>query len=227
MRSTSSRYDAASTLEAYERWAPRYPALPHNPLMRIEQEAMLEQWPDVVGRRVLDLACGSGRYSRILAQGQAAEVVALDFSAEMLRFVSDAHRVRASMMRLPFASCAFGAVICGLAIGHAAEIGEWMAEVARVLEPGGTLLYSDFHPDAFRAGLTRSFKDESGKTFTLPHHCYDVATQREAAAKVGLAIETVRELRVGYELRESFPGSEEFYSRWHGLPLVLVVRACK
>jgi len=37
----------------------------------------------------------------------------------------------------------------------------------------------------------------------------------------------VRELRVGYELRESFPGSPPFYRRWHGLPVVLVIRARK
>jgi len=37
----------------------------------------------------------------------------------------------------------------------------------------------------------------------------------------------VRELRVGYELQERFPGSESFYSQWHGLPLVLIVRAGK
>jgi ubiquinone/menaquinone biosynthesis C-methylase UbiE len=227
MRSISPKCETAATLEAYERWAPRYPAVPHNPLMRVEQDAMLEQWPDIAGRRALDLACGSGRYSRLLAQSRASDVVAVDFSEGMLRLVSDAHRVRASMMRLPFASGAFAAVICGLALGHAAQLREWILEIARVLEPGGTLLYSDFHPEAFRAGLTRSFKDEDGRTFTLPHRCHDVATQREAAAEAGLRVASVRELRVGYELRESFSGSEEFYARWHGLPLVLVVRACK
>jgi hypothetical protein len=42
-----------------------------------------------------------------------------------------------------------------------------------------------------------------------------------------LTIETVRELRVGIELTESFSGSEKLYRDWHGVPLVLVVRARK
>jgi hypothetical protein len=48
-----------------------------------------------------------------------------------------------------------------------------------------------------------------------------------AANAAGLAIEAVREVRVGIELRETFPGSPEFYRRWHGLPVVLALRAGK
>src|SRR5262249_27056420 len=125
------------------------------------------------------------------------------------------------------ASESFGAVICGLALGHVPEIRAWMTEIARVLEPGGTLLYSDFHSEAARTGLTRSFKDDRGHTITLPHRCYDIAAQKNAAAAAGLSVESVRELRVGYELREPFPGSDGFYAQWHGLPLVLVVSASK
>lgn len=218
---------AAATLEAYERWAPRYAAAAHNPLMRVEQDAMLEQWPDVTGRRVLDLACGTGRYTRLLAESQAAHVVALDFSAAMLRQVPAGSSVRASMAHLPFVDGAFAAVISGLALGHCADLHRWMTEVARVLEPGGTLLYSDFHPDAARAGLTRSFKDERDRTFTVPHRRHGITAQKQAAAAANLTIVAIREVRVGYELQETFPGSDEFYARWHGLPLVLVVRARK
>ena len=40
----------------------------------------------------------------------------------------------------------------------------WMGEIARVLNGGGVLLYSDFHPEAARAGLTRSFKDAHNRS---------------------------------------------------------------
>jgi SAM-dependent methyltransferase len=215
------------TLRAYERWAPAYPPIAHNPLMRVEQEAMVDEWPDVLARRVLDLACGSGRYSRMLSDSGAAQVVSLDFCIPMLRQVSAPQRVCASMMRLPFQANTFDAVVSGLAIGHATTVGAWMAEVARVLRAGGTLLYSDFHPEAARAGLTRSFKDKNNVSCTVPHQLYPVDTQLEAAAAAGLKVEAVRELRVGHELREAFPGSDSFYGQWRGLPLVLVVRACR
>jgi len=217
----------AQTREAYERWAPLYPPVAHNPLMRAEQRAMTELWPDVAGRRALDLACGTGRYSRLLAESNAADVVAVDFCAPMLEQVSAASRVRASMMQLPFAGAAFDVVISGLALGHATGVHSWMNEIARVLKEGGILLYSDFHAESARAGLLRSFKDGSARTFTVPHRCYDLASQKEAAAAAGLTVEIVHEVRAGLELREPFAKSDEFYRRWHGLPLALIVRARK
>jgi malonyl-CoA O-methyltransferase len=217
----------AATRAAYARWAPLYPPTAHNPLMRAEQRAMVEHWPPVAGKRALDLACGTGRYSQLLAEAGAAQVVAMDFCVPMLRQVSAGARVCGSMMQLPFAGQTFDVVISGLALGHAANIHPWMAEVTRVLKSGGTMLYSDFHPEAARVGLPRSFKDQNGDVCTVPHRGYDVASQREAALAAGLEVEVVQEVRVGFELQELFPNSDAFYRRWNGLPIVLIVRARK
>jgi ubiquinone/menaquinone biosynthesis C-methylase UbiE len=217
----------AETLSAYERWAPLYPPVAHNPLMRAEQQAMLQHWPTVAGLRALDLACGSGRYTRLLCEGEAAEVVALDFCLPMLTQVPNGVRVCASMMQLPFADQTFDVVISGLALGHASDLNSWMQEIARVLRSNGTLLYSDFHPEAARAGLTRSFKDVAHQTRSVPHAVYPVPDQIAAAQQAGLQIESLHETRVGMELREPFSKSDEFYRRWDGLPIVLVVKARK
>ena len=217
----------SATREAYERWAPLYPPVAHNPLMRIEQQVMLELWPHVAGCRALDLACGTGRYTKLLTDADAQHVVSLDFCAPMLRQVTTASRVQANMMELPFINDAFDVVVSGLALSHATEVRGWMAEVSRVLRPGGVLLYSDFHPDAARAGLTRSFKDQDDQTCAVPHCCYDVALQQEALGAAGLTSDAIREVRVGVELQEPFPGSHAFYRQWHGLPIALIVRARK
>jgi SAM-dependent methyltransferase len=217
----------AETLAAYERWAPLYPPSAHNPLMRAEQRAMLEHMPPVAGRRALDLACGSGRYSRLLADAQAAQVVALDFCAPMLRQVTAAARVCGSMMQLPFADETFDVVISGLALGHASSVHAWMAEAARVLRVGGSLLYSDFHPEASRAGLPRTFKDQDGRLRTVPHWNYEATLQKDAARAANLTVDVVHEVKVGVDLREPFANSAKFYGRWDGLPIVLIVRARK
>jgi SAM-dependent methyltransferase len=216
---------AVSTLDAYERWAPTYPPEPHNPLMQAEQRVMLELWPRVAGLRVLDLACGTGRYSRLLAEQGAREVIALDFSAEMLRRTDHGSRVRASMMQLPFADAVFDVVVSGLAVGHADDIRAWASEVARVMRPGGTLLYSDFHADAARAGLVRSFKDETHRAWTVPHRTFPPNEQRVALLNAGFCIDTIRELAVGRDFTETFPGADAFEREWRGLPLLLIVRA--
>ena len=181
-----------STLTAYERWAPVYPPVAHNPLMRAEQRAMLEVWPDMDGRRVLDLACGSGRYSHLLREANAAQVVAVDFCAAMLEQV-DGRRpgprehdaaavpvggVRRGRFRPGGGSCD----------GHSAVDVRGRKSAA----PGGNLVYSDFHSEAIRAGMTRSFKDAADVTWTVPHQVYDLSRQQDAMAAAGLTVETVK-----------------------------------
>ena len=227
MARSGSLSHAAHALEAYELWADTYAPEPHNPLMAAEQNAMLGLLPAVRGARVLDLACGTGRYSRLLAAAQASFVVALDLSPAMLRRASNDLRVLASMDRLPFAQACFDVVVSGLAIGHGPDLGRWMDETARVLAPGGTLLYSDFHPVASQRGLQRTFKDRADHVHTIAHCCHTVDAQRAAAVAAGLTVEHVLELRAGIEFVETFDGADAFYRREHGTPLVLVVRARK
>jgi malonyl-CoA O-methyltransferase len=218
---------ALANAEAYDLWAESYPPLPHNALMRTEQAALLGLWPDVTGRRALDLACGSGRYGLLLKQRGAALVVGCDLSQPMLARAPLEHRVRADMLNLPFAAASFDIVVSGLAVGHAGSLDAWMAETSRVLAPGGHLICSDFHPDAARAGMTRSFSDATGRHHTLLHGLYDLDAHRTAARGAGLGFQAVRELRVGCELREAFSGSDAYYARWDGLAVVLVLRLVK
>lgn len=218
---------ALSNVEAYDLWAEAYPPLPHNPLMRAEQAALVALWPDVRGLTVLDLASGTGRYGLQLEQRGAARVIATDLSEQMLLRAPLQHRVRADMMCLPFASAQFDLIVSGLAVGHAPSLDGWMAEMARVLRPGGVLVYSDFHPDAARAGMTRSFTDSTQRKHTLLHALFDLEAHTQAAARAGLEIERSHELRVGKDLHEPFEGSEAFYRRWQGLAVVLAVRARK
>lgn len=212
---------------AYDLWAEAYPPLPHNPLMRAEQAAVLALMPDVAGRRALDLACGSGRYGLLLQERGAGLVVGSDLSAGMLARSPLALRVRADMSRLPFAAASFELVVSGLAVGHAPDLEAWMTEAARVLAPGGALVYSDFHPDAARAGMTRSFTDASGQHHELLHALHDPEAHLAAAWRAGLVLEAQREVRVGRELSEAFTGSEAFYARWNGLAVVLALRWVK
>src|SRR5215216_6366592 len=87
--------------EAYRLWAEHYPPYAHNLLMEVEQRAVLDLLPAVRHKRVLDLACGTGRYARIL-QERGASPIAFDFSFEMLsRDAMDAPRVQADMLALP------------------------------------------------------------------------------------------------------------------------------
>jgi ubiquinone/menaquinone biosynthesis C-methylase UbiE len=216
----------ASTLEVYERWAPRYPPDVHNPLMVAEQREMLARLPDVTGARVLDLACGTGRYARLLERAGARHVVGIDFSMAMLRRASGA-RVRGDLCALPLRSRCFDLVVSGLALGHAADLAGCARECARVLEPGGRLLYSDFHPEASRKGLKRGFRDERNEHCELPVAEHLVGDHLAALERAGFVDVELAQIRAGFEFTGQFPGGEEFCREWRGTPLLFVLSARK
>lgn len=211
--------------DAYARWAPGYAAEAHNPLMELEQAALLPLLPPVAGRRVLDLACGSGRYLARLAghtrgepgAGSAARLVGADLSAAMLARAAalPVSLLRADLRRLPLAASSFDLIVCGLAVGHVAALATAVAEMARVLAPGGTLVYSDFHPFATLAGLKRTFTGADGRSYAVEHYLHLYADHQAACQAAGLTIDAVREPTV------------EFAHPWRGRPAVLVLRARK
>jgi malonyl-CoA O-methyltransferase len=209
-------------LTGYAHWAKNYPARAHNLLMELEEAAMLSLLPsDLSGKTCLDLACGSGRYLLLLQAKGAGQVLGSDYSAHML---AQAHAtsepsglIRHPFKSLPFANEAFDLVICGLAVGHEKNLWQVLAEIGRVLRPGGYLLYSDFHPFGALRGWQRSFTAEDGATFHVEHYLHLYSHHQLACAQAGLQIEAVLEPKPG-------PSAPPEY---RDFPVVLVIKAIK
>ncbi len=99
-------------------------------------------------KRILDAACGNGRYTAFLLR-QAdpdAVVTAFDYSQGMLARararVASARPswVAADMTRLPYADGSFDAAVLGWALEHLPDPRPGLREMARVLQPGGKFL---------------------------------------------------------------------------------------
>ena len=109
------------------------------------------------GERVLDVACGNGLSSRRLA-AMDAEVVALDFSEEMIRHARERtanHAGRIDYLVLDATDEAallslgvrrFDAAVCNMALFDMAEIDPLMRALAQLLRPGGRFVFSVIHP---------------------------------------------------------------------------------
>ncbi len=211
------RLTPLSAAAAYERWAPNYPAYAHNALMRLEEDALLAMLPEVRGCTVLDLACGSGRYLKILLQLGASLAVGLDASSAMLERARDIGMdlVQADLRNLCLRPRSFQIVTCGLAVGHVKELRRILFEVSQVLVPGGTVIYSDFHPLGSWLGWRRTFTDDDGIECAARHYTHFYADHVQACLSAGLQIEEVREPCIQFE------------SKWRGYPALLIIRASK
>jgi len=100
---------------------------------------------DLRGKRVLDVGCGKGRFARVFHERQPdAELWGLDISAEMLRYVPAGIQTRAgSMTDLPFPDGWFDAAYATESLEHAVEIDKAVAEICRVVKPGGRIAIID------------------------------------------------------------------------------------
>jgi malonyl-CoA O-methyltransferase len=107
--------------------------------------ALLKFFGNLADKRVLDVGCGKGRFARVfLEENPGALMYGLDISEEMLACVPAGFgAVSGSMTELPFADSAFDCVYATESLEHAVEIDRAVAEMCRVLKPGGKLAIID------------------------------------------------------------------------------------
>jgi 2-polyprenyl-6-hydroxyphenyl methylase/3-demethylubiquinone-9 3-methyltransferase len=140
-------------------WDPAGPAAILHAINRPRVDFYLKALGDVGGRLVLDAGCGGGLVARELA-GAGAEVVGVDRSLGSLgvarravgrggpgkpegvpRSIGSFRPAQGRLERLPFAGGAFDAVVAADVLEHLPDLPAAVAELARVLAPGGSLVF--------------------------------------------------------------------------------------
>jgi len=107
---------------------------------------------------VVDVGCGTGRWTAALAEGGTVAVAGVDQAPAMLeqaqarlrRLGLRALLVRGDALDLPFPPAAFHAAVSGFVFDHLAEAqrGRFFAELRRVVRPGGRVLLLDSRREA-------------------------------------------------------------------------------
>lgn len=114
---------------------------------------MLNVCGNVSGQKILDLGCGDGRFSRILAR-QGAQVIGVDLCQA---FIDYANANKAVPERETYQLCdvhdlssipavSIDQVVSYVTLVEFADLDGVMAEVARVLKPGGRCVICNLHP---------------------------------------------------------------------------------
>lgn len=106
------------------------------------REAAFEAVRDAAPVRVLEVGCGWGEFAARIAEELGAEVVAIDQSPRMVELARE-HGVDArvaDVQELPFGDGEFDVAVANWMLYHVPELDRGLAELARVLRPGGRLV---------------------------------------------------------------------------------------
>ncbi|MEU0985807.1 class I SAM-dependent methyltransferase [Streptomyces sp. NPDC005953] len=199
-----------------------------------DRPAMLELAGDVDGLSVLDLGCGAGHYAADLLERGAAQVVGVDGSESLLRAAQERIGVGAVLHHhdleepLTFlADQSFDLVVMALVYHHITAREQLLAEIRRVLRPGGALLVSTTHPTGDWTYFGGSyFADEQaelpfGDGFALNYWRMTLEKFLGELLGAGFALERLLEPRAEEEARRVDPRR---YDKTHSQPSFLSVR---
>ena len=142
-------------------------------------------FPDVSGKRVLDLGCGYGWHCKYAAEQGARQVLGLDLSQKMLERASRENAGPAITYRLcgiedyAYPEGAWDLVVSNLALHYVADLKPVYRNVCRTLVPGGVFLFNIEHP-VFTAGIREDWiYGEDGRPLYWPVDNYFRPGERE------------------------------------------------
>lgn len=124
--------------------------------------------PAVEGKKVLDVACGTGDFALEAVRRGARSVSGVDPSVEMLRIAEQKRRKRfpsaqvdfkeGNAEELPFETASFDVVTAAFGVRNFGDLPKGLLEMRRVLAPGGTVLILEFsNPDSTLLGKLFTF----------------------------------------------------------------------
>ena len=179
----------------YAAWSASYDE-PGNPVVAIEGDALRELFIALRPGYALDAACGTGRHALTLEQ-LGHGVVGVDASEAMLaraREKSPTLDLRTGdLTALPLEDASVDLAVCALALTHLPELGPPLAELVRVVRPGGRVILSDVHPTNVMLGAQALYGTAAGRGY-VRNHVHRHGAYIAAANAAGLQITACHEL---------------------------------
>ena len=149
---------ATAVREMFSGIAKRYDLLNHLLSLNIDKgwrRKVSNELRDILEREdavVLDVACGTGDLSIELDRNAKARIIGSDFCRPMLTVAQSKRSggsgpipyVEGDALRLPFADGSFDAVTIAFGLRNLASVPDGLAELLRILKPGGRLAVLEF-----------------------------------------------------------------------------------
>ena len=239
-----SFYDAPGVLERYRE---RRPPGVSDPILVMEEPALLEALGSVERLRVLDLGCGDAALGRVLLSAGCACYLGVDGSARMVEAARETLRgtpgevERGDIEDFAAAPGAFDVVISRMALHYVADIGPVLAACHACLAPGGRVVITVVHPvvsshdarastDQLRADwVVDDYFAEGPRALdwlggSAVWHHRTIEAYVAALQDAGFAVAALRECA---PRRERFGSDQAEYARRARIPLFLLLAGAR
>jgi SAM-dependent methyltransferase len=157
-------FDRGDIAERYDRGR----SLPNETISQWLEE-IAKYLPATPDLSILDLGCGTGRFTAPLARRFAARVIGLDLSKRMLALAartlgdSGAVLVQGAAETMPFSDRSFDVVFVSMVLHHIRSSPRAIDEIRRAIKPGGKLLIRTASLETMDSYLWASFFPEGAR----------------------------------------------------------------
>ena len=171
--------------DGYDRWKPI------KEVYQAEERVLLSLVSDVKQRKILDVGCGTGRYTKRF-ENLESSVVGIDISSKMIR-QAKAKTKRASLViadasHPPFKDELFDTVLSTLMLNHMKDLNPFLAEIVRTCHSEGELILSSVWREGFNE--ITEFHEYFGSNFELmvTEYLYPPNVLQEALLTLGVKV---------------------------------------
>lgn len=212
----------------YDTWSGSYDDQPQNLILHLDAEILNDMLQEVslLNRKMADIGCGTGRHWTELYKGNPASITGFDVSKGMLEklkfkfpdapvFLVKDHELNG------IAGNEFDLLLSTLTLAHIPDAQKALEEWNRVLQSGGELILTDYHPDALLRNASRTFQHE-GKTYAVQSHVHPVHQIRKIARQLGWTEIRYTERKIDEAVKDFYlqQGAETLYQQYLGMPLI-------
>jgi ubiquinone/menaquinone biosynthesis C-methylase UbiE len=221
--------------QGYDLWAATYDTQPNNAVLELESRLFRELLSRVSfeAKVIVDIGCGTGRHWPEILSQRPSQLIGVDPSKRMLERLSQRYPDRPVICTLGDCLTALpdessDAIVSTLAMAHIVDTSGAIREWQRILRTGGIVLLTDFHPDASRAGMKRTFVS-SGETVEIEQHSVSLDELRALAEHYKLQVAFAAERAIDESVRPLFEqaGALTRFDKHKGLQLIFGMHLVK
>ncbi len=211
-------YPVVDVRAGYAEWVGTYEDTVHDEMdLGLLRRVRAVSWPGVDG--AADLACGTGRTGRWLAEQGVSRIDGLDLTPEMLagareRAVYDT-LVVADMRATPLPGDRYDLAVEVLACEHIPDLVPLYREAARIVRPGGHFIVVGYHPHFLLNGIPTHFNRADGDPVAIEVYVHLLSDHVKAAMAEGFGLAEMDE-RV---LDEGFIAAKPKWAKYRNRPV--------